>query len=84
MQADGILVYSAGAVAPPLEYALNTFDIKEKVSSSFVAGKPENLLKAIALNRKGDVMSCGAEYVRARDYDQYFLAIFQNIFDGLV
>ena len=27
------------------------------------AGKPEELLKAISLNRRGDVISCGAEYV---------------------
>jgi len=70
MQADGLLVYSAGAVAPPLQYALNVFDRKEGISSRFVAGKPENLLKAIALTRKGDVMSCGAEYVHDEAEDR--------------
>ena len=59
MQADGLLVYSAGAVAPPLQTALNVFDRIEGTESRFVAGKPENLLNAIALNKKGDVMSCG-------------------------
>ena len=63
MQTDGLLVSSTGAAAPPLEYALNTYDRKEGVNSRLVTGKPENLLKAIALNKKGDVMSCGAEYV---------------------
>src|SRR4030042_6566938 len=70
MQADGLLVYSAGAVAPPLEYALNTFDRKEGISSRFVAGKPVSLLKAMALNTKGDVMSCGAEYVHDEAEDR--------------
>jgi hypothetical protein len=60
MQADGLLVYSAGAVAPPLQTALNVFDRIEETEPRFVAGKPENLLNAIALNKKGDVMSCGA------------------------
>jgi len=70
MRTDGLLVYSAGAVAPPLQYALNAFDRKEGIESRFVAGKPENLLKAIALNRKGDVMSCGAEYVHDEAEDR--------------
>jgi len=70
MRTDGLFVYSAGAVAPPLEYALNEFDRREGISSRFVAGKPENLLKAIALNMKGDVMSCGAEYVHDEAEDR--------------
>jgi len=70
MRAEGLLVYSAGAVAPPLQDALNTFDKKEGIESRFVAGKPENLLKAIALNKKGDVMSCGAEYVHDEAEDR--------------
>ncbi|MCX6655653.1 MAG: substrate-binding domain-containing protein [Candidatus Bathyarchaeota archaeon] len=70
MQADGLLVYSAGAVAPPFQYALNAFDRKEGIESRFVAGKPENLLKAIVLNKKGDVMSCGAEYVHDEAEDR--------------
>ncbi len=70
MRTDGLLVYSAGAVAPPLQDALNAFDRKENIESSFVAGKPENLLKAIALNKKGDIMSCGAEYVHDEAEDR--------------
>lgn len=75
MQADGLLVHSAGAVAPPLQYALNVFDRKEGIESRFVAGKPENLLKAIVLNKKGDVMSCGAEYVHDEAEDHAILKV---------
>jgi accessory colonization factor AcfC len=70
MQADRLLIYSAGAVAPPIQYALNEFDRREGLASRFVAGKPENLLNAIALNKKGDVMSCGAEYVHDEAEDR--------------
>jgi accessory colonization factor AcfC len=70
MQADGLLVYSAGAVAPPLQHALNEFDRREGLESRFVAGKPENLLNAIAVTAKGDVMSCGAEYVHDEAEDR--------------
>jgi molybdate transport system substrate-binding protein len=70
MQAEGLLVYSAGAVAPPLQYALNEFDRREGLGSHFVAGKPENLLNAIAVTAKGDVMSCGAEYVHDEAEDR--------------
>ena len=70
METDGLLVYSAGAVAPPFQDALNAFDRREGTNSRFVAGKPENLLKAIALNKKGDVMSCGAEYVHDEAEDR--------------
>jgi accessory colonization factor AcfC len=70
MQADGLLVYSAGAVAPPLQHALNEFDSREGLESRFVAGKPENLLNAIAVTAKGDVMSCGAEYVHDEAEDR--------------
>ncbi len=56
-------VYSAGAVAPPLQEALSVFERKEGAQCRFTAGKPEALLQAIRHNRDGDVISCGAEYV---------------------
>jgi molybdate transport system substrate-binding protein len=56
-------VYSAGAVAPPLQEAVRVFEEREGVTCRVVPGKPESLLRAIRLNKKGDVISCGAEYV---------------------
>jgi accessory colonization factor AcfC len=56
-------VYSAGAVAPPLQEALSVFEKKEGIQCRFTAGKPEALLQAIRHNKEGDVISCGAEYV---------------------
>jgi accessory colonization factor AcfC len=56
-------VYSAGAVAPPLQEALSLFEKKAGVTCRFTAGKPEALLKAIRLRKGGDIISCGSEYV---------------------
>lgn len=60
---DELRVYSAGAVAPPLQEAVRVFEDREAVTCRVVPGKPESLLKAIRLNKRGDVISCGAEYV---------------------
>ena len=56
-------VYSAGAVAPPLQEALSVFEKKENLTCRFTAGKPEALLKAIRLRKGGDIISAGSEYV---------------------
>lgn len=56
-------VFSAGAVAPPLRIAINRFEKKKGVKIRFTEGKPENILKSIAVMKMGDVISCGAEYV---------------------
>lgn len=63
MGSGELWVFSAGAVAPPLQEALRLFEKRERVACRLTAGKPEELLKAISLNRVGDVISCGAEYV---------------------
>lgn len=56
-------VYSAGAVAPPLQKAIDLFEKKFGVKCRLTPGKPEALLMAIAETKKGDVFSGGAEYV---------------------
>jgi len=56
-------VYSAGAVAPPLQKAIDVFENKFGISCKLTAGKPSNLLAAIAVSKEGDVISCGAEYI---------------------
>jgi molybdate transport system substrate-binding protein len=56
-------VFSAGAVAPPLEEAIDIFKTRFGAKFQFTPGKPENLLAAIAVSKKGDVISTGAEYI---------------------
>lgn len=58
-----LYVYSAGAVAPPLQEAVSAFEKKDGVVCRFTAGKPEALLKAIRVRKEGDIISCGSEYV---------------------
>jgi accessory colonization factor AcfC len=56
-------IFSAGAVAPPLEEAIDIFKARYETECRFTPGKPENLLAAIAISKKGDVISTGAEYI---------------------
>ena len=56
-------VFSAGAVSPPLQEAVRQFETQEGITCKLTVGAPEALLKAIRHNQKGDVISCGAEYV---------------------
>lgn len=60
---DPFRVYSAGAVAPPLQASVELFERTMGVECRLTAGRPEALLKSVALNRKGDVISTGAEYI---------------------
>ena len=66
-------VYSAGAVAPPLQEAVSYFERKSGTVIRLTAGKPENLLKSIALRKSGDMISCGAEYVHDEAEDRDLL-----------
>lgn len=56
-------VYSAGAVTPPLQKAIDIFENRFGVGCRLTPGKPSNLLAAIAVSKEGDVISCGAEYI---------------------
>lgn len=56
-------VFSAGAVAPPLRKAIYVFEDEVGIKCQLMVGKPSNLLAVIASSKKGDVISCGAEYV---------------------
>jgi molybdate transport system substrate-binding protein len=56
-------VYSAGAVAPPLESSVRVFEKRFGIRCGVTVGKPSNLLAAIAASRTGDVFSSGAEYI---------------------
>ena len=56
-------IYSAGAVAPPLQKAIDIFENRFGTRCNLTVGKPTNLLAAIAVSQEGDVISCGAEYI---------------------
>jgi len=62
-QVSKLHVYSAGAVAPPLQEAVVVFHEKFGIRCDLSIGKPSNLLDAIAASKEGDVISVGAEYV---------------------
>jgi ABC-type molybdate transport system substrate-binding protein len=51
------------AVAPPLQDAIAIFERDSKVKCELRIGKPEDLLNEIAMSKKGDVFSSGAEYI---------------------
>ena len=58
-----VRVYSAGAVAPPLQKAIDIFEDRFGIRCNLTVGKPSNLLAAIAVSKEGDAISCGAEYI---------------------
>src|SRR4030066_653076 len=63
-------VFSAGAVATPLQEALALFEKKFGVHFKFSPGSPEILLATIAAEKAGDVISTGAEYILDEAEDQ--------------
>ena len=63
-------IFSAGAVAPPLQKAVNLFERKQGIRCRFIPGKPEALLAAVAAEKIGDIISAGAEYVLDDAEDQ--------------
>lgn len=56
-------VFSAGAVAPPLQEAATIFEERNGVEVRLTVGKPANLLLTIAKSQQGDLISCGAEFI---------------------
>ena len=63
-------IYSAGAVAPPLQEATRLFQIETGAKCQVNVGKPEALLAAVTATKTGDVFSGGAEYVLDDAEDQ--------------
>ena len=56
-------VYSSGAVAPPIKKCGEEFRAKFGTEFEFTVGKAETLISDIAESRKGDILTCGAEYI---------------------
>ena len=57
-------------MATPLQKALNIFEKRNNLRCRFVPGQPEALLAAIAVEKMGDIISAGAEYVLDDAEDQ--------------
>jgi molybdate transport system substrate-binding protein len=56
-------VFSAGAVAPPVKECAKEFKAKFGTRFEFTVGKAENLMEKITETRKGDLLTCGSEYI---------------------
>jgi len=56
-------VYSSGAVAPPIKKCAVEFKAKFGIEFVFTVGKAESLISEIAELSKGDIFTCGAEYI---------------------
>jgi accessory colonization factor AcfC len=69
-QARQLHIYSAGAVAPPLQEAIKIFEKRSKIVCKLTVGKAHDLLAKIASTKAGDVISVGAEYVLDDAEDQ--------------
>ncbi len=58
-----LIVYSAGAVAPPVRDAIENFQRDYKITCDLTVGKPSKLLEEASELQKGDVFSSGAEWI---------------------
>jgi accessory colonization factor AcfC len=60
---NNLHVFSAGAVAPPIKKCAEEFKAKFGTEFEFTVGKAENLIEEIAETKKGDLLTCGSEFV---------------------
>jgi molybdate transport system substrate-binding protein len=60
---NNLHVFSAGAVAPPIKKCAEEFQAKFGTEFKFTVGKAENLIEEIAETKKGDLLSCGSEFI---------------------
>jgi molybdate transport system substrate-binding protein len=56
-------VFSAGAVAPPIRKCAEEFKAKFGTEFEFTVNKAEILMEEIAEIKKGDLLTCGSEYI---------------------
>lgn len=56
-------VFSAGAVAPPIKKCAEQYKAKFGTEFEFRVGKAEILIEEIAESKKGDLLTCGSEYI---------------------
>jgi len=60
---NNLHVFSAGAVATPIEKCAEEFKAKFGTEFKFTVGKAENLIEEIAETKEGDLLSCGSEFI---------------------
>jgi molybdate transport system substrate-binding protein len=60
---NNIHIFSAGAVAPPIKKCGEEFKAKSGTEFEFTVGKAENLIEEIAETKKGDLLTCGSEFI---------------------
>jgi molybdate transport system substrate-binding protein len=60
---NALHVFSSGAVAPPVKKCAKEFRAKFGTEFRFRIGKGEVLIEEIAKSKKGDVLTCGAEFL---------------------
>jgi molybdate transport system substrate-binding protein len=70
LQEAQLRIFSAGAVAPPLQEATVVFEARSNVQCSLKIGKPSDLFDEIASSKEGDIISCGAEFILDDAEDQ--------------
>ena len=60
---NNLHVFSAGAVAPPIKKCAEEFKAKFGTEFEFTVGKAEDLIEEIAETKKGDLLTCGSEFI---------------------
>ncbi len=63
MSKQTLHVFSAGAVAPPIKKCAEEFKTRYGTEFNFTVNKAEILIEEIAKTRKGDLLTCGSEYI---------------------
>ena len=56
-------VFSAGAVAPPIKKCAEGFKAESGTRFDFTVGKAENLIEEISETKRGDLLTCGSEFI---------------------
>jgi len=60
---NALHVFSAGAVAPPVKKCAKEFASKYRMKFEFTVGKAEDLMEEIQESKKGDILTCGSEFI---------------------
>jgi len=60
---NNLHVFSAGAVAPPIKKCAEEFKAEFGTEFEFTVGKAESLIEEIAETKKGDLLTCGSEFI---------------------
>ena len=60
---NNLHVFSAGAVGPPIKKSAEEFKAKFGTEFEFTVDKAENLIEEIAETKKGDLLTCGSEFI---------------------